>query len=1074
MADKKNGPKKSCPRHSRYYYRCNDCRALNGESPIDRDKVLYPDAFSEDEVEIEQNVSRTKPPVSRPPVRPSGPRKPRRYSGKAYMPSPRTKRFLILGIIIAAIIAIISIVYGYPAWHGRIALQEQLYDTKAGFDYWGYYTLNFWSSQFFFNWTALIGAIIGVVIFLLPPEQGLIKSIAYRLNRQPPSTKKIAVFWATAGFGIFYLVGQLIDLMGSFAWGIYLAQNGEIISDFSVVTNSLAVLTDPTALSQGDIFAYQLLYLPIINYVFVLIILRFIINAANQIVNEENFVVGLANVFIVVGLILVAVYLNRPVFSVNGLDVIQIYAVILGFVGFLAGGVVLYIYGKAQGVKSFQGTVTKSTFAIVVVIIVLIAVPLFASVPVAIGLSSDDYQTWYREQWMKQTQTEINWTRDAAGINDLFFERRSIQELFDLNQNATEEIESLRNFRVYDKQIAIRTMHPRTNRYEALGDADIVYIEDKEYWVAPKTIEMDAIGTQPANLHTALYDHVEGFYAINTFTGVLMDDTTQYQETFGVRQNYPIFFGEYESAEYQRTLELFDSDEDVAYSSAAAGAYEPDILLYTEWGTSIENYQYNYTGTPDGSLSGLEKFWYTVGLGMFAYAIQNDTNSYLINRNIMKRVGSIMYPYLRVDSDSYLVFDKDNGKMYYAASIFTEIPLNSFAQAPIMRFLGVCLVDVRTGTLSFYRNPSLPTSSTQDRMYPFYSIYMDADLYGWQDTPAWLLSQLRYPESLYEMQLAYDYLYHVQDPATWKQGSDIFERPDNGDLFYIETNIGEGQEFVGIDVVEYKGLESRVLAGMYVVRHGANFGKTIFYSAKEVSLIGPQTAWESFKNTAYAGGEIILQNPANYRRGNTLLYPLHNTLFYFIPVYASQSGTSTTTLESLSIAGMVNATNQELVGYGDAPLDAYDNLNLTRESEIPAVDLYNLTLTTTAQASTTLPTYGTGTVSVSSTYSPTNFTASNVQVVMQVASNQTRVRVFGVLAPNVTYVQGGIGYTNYTVFAEPAFYPGESRTVTYEIKALDEYVAGASGVILDFTFTLYVNGTPIQQSPAHRITVNRQ
>ena len=61
------------------------------------------------------------------------------------------------------------------------------------------------------------------------------------------------------------------------------------------------------------------------------------------------------------------------------------------------------------------------------------------------------------------------------------------------------------------------------------------------------------------------------------------------------------------------------------------------------------------------------------------------------------------------------------------------------------------------------------------------------------------------------------------------------------EIYFIESDLGEGIEFVGLDLVEYKGRTATLLAGMYVVRHGEHFGEAIFYHTRTSSenLIGP-------------------------------------------------------------------------------------------------------------------------------------------------------------------------------------------------------------------------------------------
>jgi len=163
-----------------------------------------------------------------------------------------------------------------------------------------------------------------------------------------------------------------------------------------------------------------------------------------------------------------------------------------------------------------------------------------------------------------------------------------------------------------------------------------------------------------------------------------------------------------------------------------------------------------------------------------------------------------------------------------------------------------------------------------------------------------------------------NYIYHVQDLKSWKRGDDFHERPENGDLFYIETNLGDGIEYVGLDLVEYQGTEAKTLAGMYIIRHGENFGEALFYHTRNLAenLIGPQTARDTYETEATQ--EIILISGA--RNGNTLLYPLGGSVYYYIPTYSTVGG-----LQQLKLAGFVEAFTRR-VGYGADAFDAYNNL----------------------------------------------------------------------------------------------------------------------------------------------------
>jgi len=105
---------------------------------------------------------------------------------------------------------------------------------------------------------------------------------------------------------------------------------------------------------------------------------------------------------------------------------------------------------------------------------------------------------------------------------------------------------------------------------------------------------------------------------------------------------------------------------------------------------------------------------------------------------------------------------------------------------------------------------------------------------------------------------------------------------------------------------------------MYIVRHGYNFGQALFYHTRNLTenLIGPQTARDTYETEATQQITLI----AGARNGNTLLYPLGGSVYYYIPTYSTVGG-----LQQLKLAGFVEAFTRR-VGYGADAYDAYNNL----------------------------------------------------------------------------------------------------------------------------------------------------
>ena len=1042
---------KHCGKHSSFVYNCKDCRIANdlivkdGSSPppvkepsqkkkstkktgkIPMDIPIEEDfeEFHEMEEESEERFQYRKP------------------------PSRRKRISIIAGLIVASIIILIVALYAVPKWYGRISLNNQLYASKSDVDgsYWSYLVLDYWSTRFIINKTGLIAALIGCIVFSLPPEHNIFNLITQRAGWKTLKLWKILLMWWTVGFVIFYLFGQLIDVFSEFSLVIYMSKHSGLDISLKSAFCAFIVLIDPTALEITDVFVYTNLYRPLINYILILIVIRLIISIITNIFTDFNYYTVAAKASLIFAIFFTMNFFSIPKKVYDGLRLILVWTTPLAIIGFIAFGVFFLLYPRFRNNSSrFTKEDKKRTIIAIISLVVLLLIPAFASIPTSVKINNDQ-TVWKEQRWDKQIAVEREWTIQAAGLN-IFNETLDIKNL---NESKTSNI--AKSIRQYDKEAAIYQMNSYAQTtFEGLADSDIVYVKNREYWVAPKTLKYeDFIAGDNIKEHTNLFDHVEGFLAIDPFTGELISNETQFYSIFGVDNSYPIFFGEHEYI-YK------EINDQLIQTFLKYDAFDDDILLNTNWTNSLENYNYTYQGEKDGTLQGLPAFWFTLDLGLISYALDgNFQKDFLINRNIKTRVGNILLPGLVMDEDPYLVFDYINNTLYYAVSVNTKIPLTSYSNSSLLRYIGTVLVDVKMGTLIFIENPQLEYAIGTDPTYPIWELYRNA--YPWQNVNSpnyvdWLKEQLRYPETLFESQLINEYTYHVDNPNTWYGSSQFYDRPPAGDLFYVRFDLceGEGLEFVGIDLVQRRGQNATTLAGMYVLRHGQHFGEVRFYSGIEIgqtNMIGPNTAKNSL--IAAATQEIVLIDKEDY--GNVLLYPLGTSLYYFVPVYSTSTDNR---FQVLKIAGFVNAFNALDVVYAESSEEAYELLNISITEELTSG---NVTLTyeiddVTLEDDILLDIY------VKS--NDLNFTgpARNVQVNISIESDMVEVfrSGFSSLA-NSTFLWGsGETGINYTVLDESLF-PLEGFSTTVKLMA---NLGSVYSVTIRFKVVLIVDGIPYE------------
>ncbi|MHA1521448.1 MAG: hypothetical protein ACTSRK_14790, partial [Promethearchaeota archaeon] len=196
--------KKSCGRHYRFVATCADCQALNEDTIENGSNRLYSDVDPDND----KPVSEKKTPEIPHTKDDNGDRDdPRRYRYERPPNPDLRKRLLIVGAVLIVVL-LIGILYAYPVWHAGISLKQQMYAVKGGnidgtvigIDFWALYTLNGWSTNFFFNYIGLLGALIGVLIMSLPPEDSIVKLLGMRFGWGPVKKWKILAFWWTGGF----------------------------------------------------------------------------------------------------------------------------------------------------------------------------------------------------------------------------------------------------------------------------------------------------------------------------------------------------------------------------------------------------------------------------------------------------------------------------------------------------------------------------------------------------------------------------------------------------------------------------------------------------------------------------------------------------------------------------------------------------------------------------------------------------------------------------------------------------------------------------------------------------------
>ncbi|MFW9841280.1 MAG: UPF0182 family protein [Candidatus Thorarchaeota archaeon] len=538
---------------------------------------------------------------------------------------------------------------------------------------------------------------------------------------------------------------------------------------------------------------------------------------------------------------------------------------------------------KLERLIPLGGSPRSFAFVAAFLIVIVIALPIVQGFYYGIQMEGDQYIDW---KFNPETTKEIEITNWAAGLSDF-----ELKQMDDLTVNATpqSEVESLTTVRQWDQTASyLRMRNQIGTNWMQLADSDIVYLKGHEYWIAPLTFDVGATWTSFIN-QRILYTHTEGIVVLDAFSGELVEGAA--------------------------LISLFNRSTDINFYYGEGTGFQDIVFV------NVPNFQEvgntTFIGTPDYTLSGFESFFYILTLGPDAWSYLGRDMDILVERDVVSRVQSILLQGLNVDNDPYIVIDP-SGNIFYAVSVFIDYPLaTGYAHENYMRFMGVALVDIENGGITFYESPAASDGLFLDNTYKSY--------YDWKETPTWLHAQLKWPEDLYERQLDTIYLTHVSDGAEWRAGVDFHQKPEDSDTRYVVMNIEGEERFVAYHNAEFRLSEAHNLAGIYIMGCGeTDFGRFTFYRAGDVgysSWLGPNAAIQAFETNDVVRTQLQLWG--EHRYGNRLLYHLGGDLFFVIPVFLEVETSINRVIQKLGGVGLVDVQTGDRVELGESVVEAY-------------------------------------------------------------------------------------------------------------------------------------------------------
>ena len=270
----------------------------------------------------------------------------------------------------------------------------------------------------------------------------------------------------------------------------------------------------------------------------------------------------------------------------------------------------------------------------------------------------------------------------------------------------------------------------------------------------------------------------------------------------------------------------------------------------------------------------------------------------MYNRRIARRAGLIA-PFLDYDGDPYLVVS--GGKLYWIQDAYTTSDMYPYSRRSYghlgnkglnyIRNSVKVTIDAYNGDVVFYViDEKDPIVKTYSAIFP--------DLFKpFNEMPADLKKHIRYPKDLFKIQVGTYTKYHMEDVQVFYNQEDLWQIPDElyGDSrqemepYYIIMKLPEGEKEEFLLMLPFTPSRKDNMIGWLAARSDLpDYGNLLVYKLpKEKLVYGPMQIEARVDQQTEISRELSLwgQRGSRVIRGNLLAIPLGDTFIYVEPVY---------------------------------------------------------------------------------------------------------------------------------------------------------------------------------------------
>ena len=267
-------------------------------------------------------------------------------------------------------------------------------------------------------------------------------------------------------------------------------------------------------------------------------------------------------------------------------------------------------------------------------------------------------------------------------------------------------------------------------------------------------------------------------------------------------------------------------------------------------------------------------------------------------KNIRERVNRIA-PFIKLEDDPYLVLHE--GKLSWILDAYTTSPHHPYSEMFSGQFNYIrnsvkVVVDAYDGTVDFY---------AVDEEDPILNVYRDIfpNMFKTLDEmPESIKSHLRYPKTLFKVQMDIYNTYHMTRPQVFYNNEDLWTRPNEKyggrqiemEPYYILSKLPGDEELQYLLISPLTpNNRDNMIAWMTAKSDFPQYGQVeVFKLPKERLILGPAQIEAKIDQDTEISRQLSLwdQRGSSVIRGNLMVIPIEDSFLYVEPVFLIAEG----------------------------------------------------------------------------------------------------------------------------------------------------------------------------------------